>query len=223
MESPRFDRCVWQDRKTKNPKATESIGLSCPQTPSTELAGSSPPAWQSPAQYGGLKVQLLWRSLLNVPEQDRDAQFHPKKPSATTRIEFYAGSLAAPNPTFRTVSSSFCLFSLAACSSFICLSSSSCSASSFWRSSFRFCRASLWGGGLPTRSRFTVVWMAGGKRTPWSGMLNFLSRLCEVTCSAVLAVGLGIFRYIFESESTVVRCRNSHQAGHQHKPEVKDA
>lgn len=66
----------------------------------------------------------------------------------------------APAPTFLTASSSCCLFSLAAWSSFICRSSSSCSASSFFRSSFRRWRASLCGGGLPNFNRWIVEWMA---------------------------------------------------------------
>lgn len=141
-------------------------------------------------------MQLLWRSLLNVPEQDRDAQLLSKKPSSTTGTELKAGSLAAPNPTFRTVSSSFCLLSLATCSSFICRSSSSCSASSFWRSSFRFWRASLWGGGLPARSRFTVVWMAArdSKRAPVKGNAKLSGQTLGMNpqhlwCCAVCWVG----------------------------------
>lgn len=66
----------------------------------------------------------------------------------------------APLLTFLTVSSSRCLFSLAAWSSFICRSSSSCSASSFFRRSLRPWRASLCGGGLPSFSRWMVEWMA---------------------------------------------------------------
>ena len=66
----------------------------------------------------------------------------------------------APTLTFLTASSSCCLFSFAICSSFICRSSSSCSASSFFRSSFRRWRASLCGGGLPSFRRWMVEWMA---------------------------------------------------------------
>lgn len=72
----------------------------------------------------------------------------------------YKGRESPPSPvstpTFLTVSSSCCLFSLAAWSSFICRSSSSCSASSFFRSSFRRWRASLCGGGLPNFNRWIV-------------------------------------------------------------------
>lgn len=64
-------------------------------------------------------------------------------------------------------------------------------------------------------------WLQGTGGNTREGMLSFLGRPWEVTCSAVLAAGLGIFRYIFKSESAV-SCPNSHQAGCRHKPEVKD-
>ncbi|RLV97144.1 hypothetical protein DV515_00011898, partial [Chloebia gouldiae] len=153
--------------------------------PPKRLRADTIQSWQAllhqPAQLRGLtQAQLLWRSLLNVPHQHRDTQLCCKKPSSATGSEPRAGSPAAPDPTLRTVSSSFCLFSLAACSSFICRSSSSCSASSFWRSSFRFSRASLCGGGLPARSRLTVLWMAAETgKSRFGSEMDFVGPMCH--------------------------------------------
>lgn len=104
---------------------------------------------QKKSLYGCINLVLVEPKLYQVSEV-----------AVASAVKWEPAPSPASTPTFLTVSSSCCLFSFATWSSFICRSSSSCSASTFFRSSFRRWRASLCGGGLPSFSRWMVEWMA---------------------------------------------------------------